>query len=108
MPLLPYDHVSFPVLLDLIAPFDKVDHKILIHTNVHLDCKRSLPLEVEFSWFVLYVTHRSLQVSVEGVMSDVFDLYLRAPQGSCLGPGAKIITWPLGLKFISSGYLVST
>ena len=89
MPLLPYDHVWFPVLLDLIAPFDKVDHKILIHTNVHLDCKRSLPLEVEFSWFVLYVTHRSLQVSVEGVISDVFDLYSELLKGPVLALEAK-------------------
>ena len=43
MPLLPYDHVSFPVWLDLIAPFDKVDHKILIHT------KCSFRLQTEFA-----------------------------------------------------------
>ena len=75
-------YVSLLVLLDLSAAFDTVDHEILIHT-----------LQIEFglggavlSWFVSYVTHRSQRVPVEGMVSDVFDLYSGVSQGPCLGP----------------------
>ena len=38
------------------------------------------------SWFVSYVTHRSQRITVDGMMSDVFDLYSGVSQGPCLGP----------------------
>ena len=60
-----------------------VDHEILIHNR----------LQTEFglggavlSWFVSYVTHRSQLVPVDGMMSEVFDLYSGVSQGPCLGP----------------------
>lgn len=64
------------------AVFDTVDHEILIH---RLHTEFGLGGAV-LSWFVSYVTHRSQRVPVEGMVSDVFDLYSGVSQGPCLGP----------------------
>ena len=69
------------VFIDLKKEFDTVDHDIL--------CKK---LELhgvqqrELSWFRSYLSNRKQFCRANGVDSDVGDLEVGVPQGSCLGP----------------------
>ena len=69
------------VFIDLKKAFDTVDHKIL--------CKK---LELygfqnrELSWFESYLTNRKQFCWVNGVDSEIGDIEVGVPQGSCLGP----------------------
>ena len=42
--------------------------------------------DTALSWFALYVSDRTQQVSIDGTFSRKFDLECGAPQGSWLGP----------------------
>ena len=75
-------HVTLLVMLDLSAAFDTVDHGILLH---RLQSKLGLR-EKALLWFKSYLTGRTQQVSVNGTLSDKFNLTCGVPQGSCLGP----------------------
>ena len=69
------------VFIDLKKAFDTVDHDIL--------CKK---LEIygvqqrELCWFRSYLSNRKQFCRVNGVASDIEDVEVSVPQGSCLGP----------------------
>ena len=75
-------HVTLLVLLDLSAAFDRVDHDILIQ---RLTTKFGINRVVLY-WFKSYLEGRSQHVSVQGSVSEKFDLKWGVPQGSSLGP----------------------
>lgn len=69
------------IMLDFRKAFDLVDHKLLL---------RKLALykfgNISLSWFESYLTNRSQQVSINGVISDSDEVLCGVPQGSILGP----------------------
>ncbi|KAL9961852.1 hypothetical protein ACROYT_G030880 [Oculina patagonica] len=75
-------HVTLLVMLDLSAAFDTVDHGILLH---RLQSKLGLR-DKALQWFKSYLAGRTQQVSVNGMLSEKFNLSCGVPQGSCLGP----------------------
>ena len=74
--------VTLLVLLDLSAAFDTVDHAILIH-RLSTEFDVTGPV---LNWFTSYLSNRSQRVSMDGVLSEKFNLDCGVPQGSCLGP----------------------
>ena len=69
------------VFIDLKKAFDTVDHEIL--------CKKLRVYGVqhrELSWFRSYLSNRKQFCRVNGVASDIMDIEVGVPQGSCLGP----------------------
>ena len=69
------------VFIDLKKAFDTVDHDIL--------CKKLEFYGVqqrELSWFRSYLSNRKEFCRVNGVDSDVGEIEVGVPQGSCLGP----------------------
>ena len=69
------------VFIDLKKAFDTVDHDIL--------CKKLELYGVqqrELSWFRSYLSNRKQFCRVNGVDSDVGEIEVGVPQGSCLGP----------------------
>ena len=75
-------HVTLLVLLDLSAAFDTVDHPIMLE---RLQTKLGVSGIVR-DWFCSYLSGRSQRISINGSLSDKFDLDCGVPQGSCLGP----------------------
>ena len=75
-------NVTLVFLLDLSAAFDTVDHDILIQ---RLTTKFGINGAV-LNWFKSYLEGRSQHVSVQGSVSEKFDLKWGVPQGSYLGP----------------------
>ena len=65
------------VFIDLKKAFDTVDHKILEIYGVQ---------NRELSWFESYLTNRKQFCRVNGVDSEIGDIKVGVPQGSCLGP----------------------
>ena len=63
-------HVSLLVLLDLSSPFDTLDHQILLNT---LQAKFGIQANA-LMWFRSYLSNRSQRVSVNGKLSQKFDL----------------------------------
>ena len=69
------------VFIDLKKAFDTVDHNIL--------CKKLELYGVQqrkLSWFESYLTNRKQFCRVNGVNSEIGDIEVGVPQGSCLGP----------------------
>ena len=75
-------HVSLLVVLDLSSAFDTLDHRILLNT---LQAKFGIQGNA-LMWFRSYLSNISQRVSVNGKLSQTFDLEWGVPQGSCLGP----------------------
>ena len=75
------NEVTAVVMLDLSAAFDVVDHKILIQKLEVLGFE-----ECAISWIRSYLSERSQQVCIEGLLSDPLYLEAGVPQGSILGP----------------------
>ena len=81
LPNMDKGHVTLLVMLDLSAAFDTVYHGILHRLQSKLGLRDKALL-----WFKSYLTGRTQQVSVNGTLSDKFNLTRGVPQGSCLGP----------------------
>ena len=75
-------HVTLLVLSDLSAAFDTVDRDILIQ---RLITKFGI-IGVVLNWFKSYLEGRSQHVSLQGPVSEKFEVKWGVPQGSCLGP----------------------
>ena len=74
--------VTLLVLLDLSSAFDTVDHGILLK---RLSSKFGIRGKV-LNWFSTFLSWRSQRITLDGVISDKFDLNFGVPQSSCLGP----------------------
>ena len=82
LPNMDEGHVTLLVLLDLSAAFDKVDHGVLLQRLQSLLGLRGNVL----SWFQSYLTKRVQRISIDGTLSNIFNLECGVPQCSCLGP----------------------
>ena len=71
-------------MFDLSAAFDTVDHAILLSSQ-RLDVGFSIRGNA-LNWFAPYLSWRSQQVSVHGIMASSFYLDFGVPQGFVLGP----------------------
>lgn len=70
-------HVTMLVLLDLSTSFDRVDHRYLLD-RLQFDFGIS---GCAVNWFESYV-----RISIDGVLSNIFNLKSGVPTGSCLWP----------------------
>ena len=80
-------HVILLILLDLSAAFDTVDHVILLK---RLQSKFGVTGKA-LDWFSSYLSDRSQRVSIQGTLSEKFNINCGVPQGSCLGPFLFIV-----------------
>ena len=69
------------VFIDLKKAFDTVDHDILCEKLQIYGVQQR-----ELSWFRSYLSSRKQFCRVNGVTSDIQDVEVGVPQGSCLGP----------------------
>ena len=69
------------VLIDQNKAFDTVDHNILCQKLEHNGLRRR-----ELAWFKYYLSNRKQYCSINGVESQLMDINIGVPQGSCLGP----------------------
>ena len=65
----------------LIKAFDTVDHDILCKKFEHYGVQQR-----ELSWFRSYLSNRKQFCRINGVDSNVGEIEVGVPQGSCLGP----------------------
>jgi len=83
----------FMALIDLSAAFDTVDHDILLSF-----LKNTIGIHGSaWEWFQTYLTGRTQQISINGVLSEAAELLYGVPQGSVMGPIKYCIyTLPIG------------
>ena len=69
------------VFIDLKKAFDTVDHDLLCKKLEHYGVQQR-----ELSWFQSYLANRKQFCRVGGVDSEIGEVEVGVPQGSCLGP----------------------
>ena len=69
------------VLVDFRKAFDLVDHKLLLQKFKHYKINK-----LSLSWFELYLSHRTQQVSINTNQSKTGSVLYDVPQCSILGP----------------------
>ena len=74
-------HVTTQVMLDLSAPFDTVDHSMLLEVLRNRFSVSGVALE----WFNSYLSNRTQTFCFADSQSDPFNLVCSVPQGSVLG-----------------------
>ena len=67
--------------IDLKKAFDTVDHEILCQKLEHYGV-----VSKELSWFKSYLSNRKQYCRFNGADSNINDINVGVPQGSCLGP----------------------
>ena len=68
------------ISIDLKNAFDTVDHEIFCQKLDHYGA-----VSKEISWFKSYLSNRKQYCRISGVDSNINDINVRVPQGSCLG-----------------------
>ena len=71
------------ISIDLKKAFDTVDQEILCRKLEHYGV-----FGEELSWFKSYLSNRKQYCRINGVDSNVNDINVGVPQGSCQGPVA--------------------
>ena len=74
------------VFVDLKKAFDTVYHKTLLQKLSHYGIQAQ-----ELIWFKLYLSDRCQFTRVNGINSEIENISVGAPQGSCLGPLLSLI-----------------
>ena len=74
-------HLTGLISIDLKKAFDTVDHKILCQKLEHYGVTGR-----ELSWFNSYLSNRKQYCRINGVDSNIKEIEVGVPQGSCLGP----------------------
>ena len=69
------------ISIDLKKAFDTVDHKLFCQKLEHYGVVGKEP-----SWFESYLSSRKQYCRINGVDSNINNINIGAPQGSCLGP----------------------
>ena len=69
------------IFIDLKKAFDTVDHQILLNKMRNYGING-----LEHQWFSSYLDNRRQFCKVNGVCSDLAEINIGVPQGSCLGP----------------------
>ena len=69
------------IFIDLKKALDTVDHGILLEKMKFYGIS-----SIEHDWFRSYLNNRKQFCKVNGVSSDIKDIDIGMPQGSCLGP----------------------
>ena len=69
------------ISIDLKKAFDTLDHEILLSNLEHYGV-----VGKELSWFKSYLSNRKRYCRINGVDSNITNINIGAPQGSCLGP----------------------
>ena len=69
------------IFIDLKKAFDTVDHQILLNKMSNYGING-----LEHQWFSSYLDNRRQFCKVNGVCSDLAEINIGVPQGSCLGP----------------------
>ena len=69
------------ISIDLKKAFDTVDHKILCQKLEHCSV-----IDRELSWFKSYLSNRKQYCRINGMDSNMNNIEVGVPQGSCLGP----------------------
>ena len=73
--------ISGTVFIDLKKAFETVDHAILCHKLEHYGLQLN-----ELLWFKSYLFNRKQYCRVGGIDSNIGNIDVGVPQGSCLGP----------------------
>ena len=74
-------HFTGLISIDLKKAFDTVNHKILCQKLEHSGVTGR-----ELSWFNSYLSNRKQYCRINGVDSNIKEIEVGVPQGSCLGP----------------------
>lgn len=69
------------MFLDAAKAFDRVDHKILLHSLFEIGVDGH-----ELQWFASYLTDRCIRTRVMNCLSEEAFISSGVPQGSVLGP----------------------
>ena len=74
------------ISIDLKRAFDTVDHEILCQKLEHYGV-----VSKKLSWFKSYLCNRKQYYRINGVDSNINDINVGVPQGSCLGPLLSLV-----------------
>ena len=94
--------VTALTLLDLSAAFDTIDHAILLNRLQNWFGISGLAL----SWLSSYLSNRSQQIKLDGILSPRSKLPFGVPQGSVLGP-VLFTLYTTPLSTVIQGHSVS-
>ncbi len=92
---------SLVLFLDVVKPFDKVDHKILLQKLNYLGVTKNV-----FMWFKNYLKDRYSKCVIHGYESELYNIQISVTQGSVLATLLwSIFAYDITDNLISNPYI---